>query len=48
MEKIKRNYGIDLLKIVLAFLVITIHINAPGTGKVLMNTHKPWSVLWGG
>ena len=43
MEKTERNYGIDLLKIVLAIMVITIHINANGTGKVLQfSTVFPW------
>lgn len=46
MEEQKRNYGIDLLKIVLAIMVITIHINAGGTGKVLLNSHVfPWKLI---
>lgn len=43
---LKRNYGIDLLKIVLAFMVIIIHIHAGGTGQVLLHSSKqPWKVL---
>lgn len=42
----ERNYGIDLLKIVLAFMVIIIHINANGTGQVLAHaTLQPWKSL---
>lgn len=43
MEKSDRNYGIDLLKVLLAIMVITIHINANGTGQVLIQaTETPW------
>ena len=39
----ERNYGIDLLKIFLALMVIIIHINANGTGQVLSHsTIQPW------
>ena len=39
----KRNYGIDLLRIILAMMVITIHINANGTGQVLLySVESPW------
>lgn len=42
----ERNYGIDLLRIVLAFMVITIHIHANGTGQVLLySTTQPWKAL---
>lgn len=42
----ERNCGIDLLKIVLAFMVITIHIHANGTGQVLLySTTQPWKAL---
>lgn len=45
MEK-QRNYGVDLLKILLAIMVITIHINANGTGKVLIHsTEIPWKQI---
>lgn len=41
-----RNYGIDFLKIVLAFMVIIIHIHANGTGQVLLfSTIQPWKAL---
>ena len=39
----ERNFGIDLLKILLELMVITIHINANGTGQVLSHsTIQPW------
>lgn len=39
----ERNYGIDLFRILLAFMVLSLHFNAGGTGKVLMNaTIFPW------
>ena len=42
----ERNCGIDLLKIVLAFMVITIHIHANGTGQVLLySTTQQWKAL---
>lgn len=41
-----RNYGIDFLRIVLAFMVIIIHINANGTGQVLSHsTIQPWKAI---
>ena len=44
MQKTERNHGIDLLKIILAIMVIIIHINAGGTGQVLLNaTEFPWN-----
>ena len=43
---IERNYGIDLLKIVLAFMVIILHIYANGTGQVLMHsTTQPFKAI---
>lgn len=46
MQKAERNYGIDLLKILLAIMVIIIHINANGTGQVLMYAVKsPWKQI---
>lgn len=43
MQKTERNGGIDLLKVLLAIMVITIHINANGTGQVLLHvTESPW------
>lgn len=46
MQKTERNHGIDLLKILLAIMVITIHINATGTGQVLRYaTESPWRQL---
>lgn len=45
----ERNYGIDLLKIILAFMVLTLHFNATGTGKVIMySSVTPWKWLVGG
>ena len=39
----KRDYGIDLLKIVLACMIIIIHINAPATGQVVSHgVQWPW------
>lgn len=41
-----RNYGLDVLRIILALMVISIHINANGTGRVLMHSYgSDWSVL---
>lgn len=46
MKSAERNYGIDFLKILLAIMVITIHINANGTGQVLMYAvAKPWNYI---
>lgn len=46
MQKIERNYGIDLLKVLLSIMVITIHINANGTGQVLQYaTESPWKLI---
>lgn len=43
MQKAERNYGIELLKVILAIMVIVIHINANGTGQVLQYaTEPPW------
>lgn len=40
--KTKRDIGIDLLRILLALMVIAIHFNAPGTGHVaLSSTSSP-------
>lgn len=39
MEKKERNTGIDLLRILLALAVITIHFNATATGRVSSNVH---------
>lgn len=42
----ERNFGIDMLKIFLAFMVIIIHINANGTGQVLSHsTIQPWKSI---
>lgn len=35
MEIIKRNVSVDILRILLAFMVVTIHIGAPSTGNVI-------------
>ncbi len=44
-----RNYGIDLLRILLAFMVLSLQFNAGGTGKVLMNTTVvPWKWIVSG
>lgn len=44
-----RNYGIDLFRILLAFMVISLHFNAGATGKVLKNaTVAPWKWMAGG
>lgn len=43
VQKTERNYGIDLLRVLLAIMVIVIHINANGTGQVLQYaTESPW------
>lgn len=43
-----RNYGIDLFRILLAIMVLSLHFNAGGTGKVLMNaTVAPWKWIAG-
>lgn len=43
MNKNSRNYGIDVLRIMLAFMVLTIHCYAGGTGQVLKYaTETPW------
>ena len=45
----QRKYGLDILRILLAFMVITLHINAGATGKVLSySTEFPWNVIVGG
>lgn len=42
----ERNVGLDLLRIILALMVVTIHFNAPGTGQVYMHcTTQPLSTL---
>ena len=42
-----RSLGIDLFKIILAFMVLTIHINAGGTGQVLKHAFvKPWAYIF--
>lgn len=42
----EHNHGIDLLRIILAFMVITIHIHANGTGQVLnYTTVQPWKLF---
>jgi surface polysaccharide O-acyltransferase-like enzyme len=42
----ERNIGLDLLRIILALMVVTIHFNAPGTGQVYMHcTTQPLSTL---
>jgi len=44
--KKERRYGIDLLKIILAFMVLTLHFNAGATGQVLQHaTIFPWNIL---
>lgn len=48
MKVSDRNYGLDLLRIILAFMVLTLHFNAGGTGKVLMNSSVlPWKYMTG-
>lgn len=45
----ERNHGIDLFRVLLALMVISIHFNAGGTGKVLMNASVvPWKWIAGG
>lgn len=44
--KKKRNVGLDLLRIILAMMVITIHINTSGAGMVLVYTSvSPWQEI---
>ena len=39
----ERNHGIDLFRVLLALMVLSLHFNAGGTGKVLNNaTEVPW------
>ena len=48
-DKNLRRYGLDVLRILLAFMVITLHINAGATGKVLSySTEFPWNIIVGG
>ena len=44
----ERQIGIDLLRIILAVMVVLLHINAGGTGKVLQYANQtPWKYLVG-
>lgn len=45
----ERNHGIDLFRVLLALMVLSLHFNAGGTGKVLNNaTEVPWKWIAGG
>lgn len=48
-ETKQRCYSVDLLKIVLAFMVVILHVNADGTGHALSAAMiTPWRQLIGG
>lgn len=45
----ERNHGIDLFRVLLALMVLSLHFNAGGIGKVLNNaTEVPWKWIAGG
>ncbi len=45
-EKNNRSYGLDLLRVLLAIMVITLHFNAGATGQVLSHsTVFPWNII---
>lgn len=49
MDSKNRNYGLDALKILLAFMVLALHFFATGTGQVLnYATEIPWKWIAGG